>query len=90
MRWNDAYEIKSRKDCFNMMSTRHTGQLVGTGKIDFLSKEEIFKPNVIKNYNKTMGGVDTFLNPSKKRRIGKFVSFLLTFPSTTLSLYGRS
>ena len=70
MRWNDAYEIKSRKDCFNMMSTRHTGQLVGTGKIDFLSKEEIFqkyfKPDVIKNYNKTMRGVDTFL-PCKKR-----------------------
>ena len=42
-----------------MMSTKHTGELVATGKIHFSTKNEIKKPHVIKDYNGTMGGVDT-------------------------------
>ena len=41
------------------MSTRHPEKLVGTQKIDYRSKREIIKHDVIKDYNRTMGGVDT-------------------------------
>ena len=41
------------------MSTKHAGELVKTGKVHFSSKEEIVKPDLIKDYNSTMGGVDT-------------------------------
>ena len=58
MRWNDCYKTKSKK-IVSMMSTKHTGEIVATGKIHFSSKQEIMKPDVIKDYNSTMGGVDT-------------------------------
>ena len=41
-----------------MLSTKHTGELVNTGRIHYASKKEIIKPNVIVEYNATMGGVD--------------------------------
>ena len=39
LRWNDCYKTKSNK-IVSMMSTRHVGGIVGTGKIHFSSKEE--------------------------------------------------
>ena len=42
-----------------MMSTKHTGDWGHTGKIHYASKQEIMKPDVIIEYNQTMGGVDT-------------------------------
>ena len=44
-RWNDCY-------------TKHIGELVGDGKIHYSSKKEIVKPDVIIEYNSSMGGVD--------------------------------
>ena len=41
-----------------MLSTKHNGNIVGSGKKDFVSKEEVMKPDVIIEYNVTMGGVD--------------------------------
>ena len=41
-----------------MLSTKHTGELVGSGKIHYSSKKEIVKPDVIIEYNASMGGVD--------------------------------
>ena len=41
-----------------MLSTKHTGELVGSGKIHYSSKKEIVKPDVIIEYNSSMGGVD--------------------------------
>ena len=41
-----------------MMSTKHIGELVNTGKIHFQSKAEVRKPDVIFDYNLNMGGVD--------------------------------
>lgn len=58
MRWNDCYKTKKKK-IVSMMSTRHTGELVDTGKIHYQSKEEIIKPDFIRDYNRSMGGVDT-------------------------------
>ena len=42
-----------------MMSTRHVGEMVGTGKIHYATKGEIIKPDAIRDYNRSMGGVDT-------------------------------
>ena len=64
-RWSDCYKTSSKK-IVSMMSTKHTGLLVETGKVDYRSKANIFKPDVIVEYNKTMGGVDTLsgvINP---------------------------
>ena len=50
-----------------MLSTKHTG------KIDFRSKKFILKPDVIVEYNATMGGVDTLsrvINPYLIQRKG--------------------
>ena len=41
------------------MSSKHTGLLVNTGRIDYRSRVNIFKSDVIVEYNSTMGGVDT-------------------------------
>ena len=41
-----------------MLSTKHTGELVGSGKIHYSSTKEIVKPDVIIEYNASMGGVD--------------------------------
>ena len=59
MRWNDAYKTKSKK-IVSMMSTRHVGILVGTGKMHYASKDEIIKPDVIKDYNKSMGNLISY------------------------------
>ena len=56
-RWNDAY--KSKKDkIVSMMSTVHTGKITQSDKIHYATKEKILKPEVILDYNKSMGGVD--------------------------------
>ena len=57
-RWSDCYKSSSKK-IVSMMSTKHTGLLVDTGRVRFRSKVNIFKPDVIVAYNSTMGGVDT-------------------------------
>ena len=41
-----------------MLSTKHTGVLVDTGKNHFQTKQSIINPNIIVNYNQNMGGVD--------------------------------
>ena len=49
-----------------MLSTKYTGMLRESGKMDFRSKKMILKPDVIVEYNATMGGVYTLsrvLNP---------------------------
>ena len=38
-----------------MMSTKHTGELVDTSKTHFQTKQNILKPDVIREYNATMG-----------------------------------
>ena len=58
MRWNDCYKTKKKK-IVSMLSTRHVGELVGTGKVHYATKDEIIKPDAIRDYNKSMGGVDT-------------------------------
>jgi len=57
LRWNDAYKTKKVK-IVSMMSTKHTGVLKESGKIHHATKEPILKPDVIVEYNKTMGGID--------------------------------
>ena len=42
-RWNDCYKLKKTK-IVSMLSTKHTGELVGNGKIHYSSKKEIVKP----------------------------------------------
>ena len=69
-RWNDAYKTKSVK-IVSMMSTKHTGELVDTGKTHFQTKRNILKPDVIHEYNATMGGVDNLsriINPYNMQR----------------------
>ena len=61
---------KSKK-IVSMMSTRHVGELVDTGKINFSTKYPIIKPDVIKDYNKLMGGVDTLSHVIKPNSIQK-------------------
>ena len=56
-----------------MMSTKHIGELTDYGKKDLRSKKNIFESDVILEYNKTMGGVDTLsrvLNPYSIQRKG--------------------
>ena len=57
LRWNDVTETKSVK-IVSMLSTIHLGQLMDKGKKNHTTKEVIYKPDVIVNHNKTMGGVD--------------------------------
>ena len=57
-RWSDSYKSSSKK-IVSLMSTKHTGLLVNSDRIDYRSKVNIFKPDVIVEYNSTMGGVDT-------------------------------
>ena len=40
------------------MSTKHTGNLVNSGKMHYTTKQHIIKPDVIVDYNATMGGMD--------------------------------
>ena len=67
---NDCYKTKSKK-IVSMMSTRHVGELVDTGKIHFSTKDPIIKPDVIKDYNKSMGRVDTLSRVIKPYSIQK-------------------
>ena len=56
------------------MSTKHTGELVDTGKTHFQTKQNILKPDVIHEYNATMGGVDNLsmvTNPYNMQRKGR-------------------
>ena len=57
LRWSDAYKTKKKK-VVSMMSTKHTGQIIDSGKKHHSTKQAILKPDVIVTYNKTMGGVD--------------------------------
>ena len=50
--------ISQQNKIVSMLSTKHTGELVVSGKIHYSSKKEIVKPNVIIEYNSSMGGVD--------------------------------
>ena len=42
----------------SMLSTIHLGELMHSGKRNRATKEVIYKPDVIVDYNKTVGGVD--------------------------------
>ena len=42
----------------SMLSSIHVGDLVGTGKVDFATKQSIVKPDAIVDYNENMEGVD--------------------------------
>ena len=57
LRWNDTTKTKKEK-IVSMLSTIHIGQLIDSGKEHFRTKETIYKPDVIVDYNTTMGGVD--------------------------------
>ena len=54
----DGMTAIDQKKIVSMLSTKHTGELVGTGKIHYSSKKEIVKPDVIIEYNSSMGGID--------------------------------
>ena len=49
-RWSDSYKLDSKK-VVSMLSTKHTGLLKETGKIDFRPKKLVLKPDVIVEYN---------------------------------------
>lgn len=57
MRWNDLTKTKKVK-IVSMMSTIHTFELFDSNKRNRQTGEIIQKPDVILDYNKTMGGVD--------------------------------
>ena len=57
MRWNDASKTKSVK-FVSMLSTIHKFEMVDSNKIDRSTDAVIQKPDVIMDYNFTMGGVD--------------------------------
>ena len=56
LRWNDS--SKKNDKVVSLLSTVHTGELKATGKLDRVSQQPILKPDVIVDYNRTMGGVD--------------------------------
>ena len=58
LRWNDVTKTKTTK-IVSMLSTVHTGELIDSGKVNRSTKLPVMKPDVIVDYNKTMGGVDT-------------------------------
>ena len=66
-RWNDCYKSKKTK-IVSMLSTKHTGDLVGSGKMHYASKKEIVKPNVILDYNKCIDNLSRVLNPYSCQR----------------------
>ena len=70
-RWNNCYK-KSKTKVVSRMSTKHTSDLVLSGKIHYASKHEIINSDVIIEYNQTMGGVDNLsrnLDPYRCQRI---------------------
>ena len=54
-----------------MMSTKHTGELVDTSKTHFQTKKNILKPDVIREYNATMGGMDNLSRVINVQRKGR-------------------
>ena len=72
MRWNDITKTKTVK-FVSMMSTIHSFELADSNK-NRQTGEIIQKPDVIINYNKTMGGVNLISQvlipyPSKRRGV---------------------
>ena len=57
LQWNDVTKTKLVK-IVSMLSTIHLGELMDSGKKNRTTKEVIYKPDIIVDYNKTMGGVD--------------------------------
>ena len=57
LHWNDVTKTNVVK-IVSMLSTIHTTILVDSGKTNRVTNEPIRKPEVIVDYNKTMGGVD--------------------------------
>ena len=57
LRWNDITKTKSEK-IVSMLSTIHKGDLIDSGKRFRGTDRPVMKPDVIVDYNKTMGGVD--------------------------------
>ena len=71
--WSDASKTKSVK-FVSMLSTIHAFEMVDSNKIDRSTGTVIQKPDVIMDYNVTMGGVDLVsrvLTPysSQRRRV---------------------
>ena len=58
LRWSDESKLKSTK-IVSMLSTVHVGEMVDTHRMNRISQTPIRKPDVIADYNTTMGGVDT-------------------------------
>ena len=58
LRWNNITKTKSIK-YDSMLTTIHTGMLIDSGKKNRITGEEVRKPDVIVNYNSTIGSVDT-------------------------------
>ena len=54
----DGMTATNKTKIVSMLSTKHTGELVGSGKIHYSSEKEIVKPDVIIEYNSSMGGID--------------------------------
>ena len=72
-RWNDTSKVKSTK-IVSMLSTIHIGAMVETEKKNRITGHAIKNPDVIADYNKTMGGVDTLsrvLIPYSSQRRGR-------------------
>ena len=57
LRWNDAYKTKKVKIVSDVYQAYRRAERIG--KIHHATKLPIRKPDVIVEYNKTMGGVDT-------------------------------
>ena len=57
LRWYDITKTKSEK-IVSMVSTIHKGDLIDSGKKFCGTDCPVMKPDVIVDYNKTMGGVD--------------------------------
>ncbi|XP_066915080.1 piggyBac transposable element-derived protein 4-like [Clytia hemisphaerica] len=54
LRWNDTTKTKKEK-IVSMLSTIHLGTLVDSGKKNYATQETVYKPDVICDYNRTMG-----------------------------------
>lgn len=72
LRWNDTTKTKKEK-MVSMLSTIHTGEMKDTTKRDRKTNLVIKKPDVIVDYNTTMGGVDLLIRvliPYSSQRCG--------------------
>ena len=66
MRWNDVTKTKIAK-FVSMMSTFHSFELVDSNKKDRHTGEVIKKPDVIIDYNKTMGGENLVITKTRSQ-----------------------